>query len=134
LFFNISHSGKVAVCVFSKKNVGVDIEEQTEFSETLTKRIYCREEIDLIEKQDVSADRLYTKLWTIKESLMKYLGTGLTLDPRKITVDMNEPISAFTKEYDCSPLRFTCFESEGYALCVCSEYDNFSDEIMWFTV
>lgn len=131
VFFNISHSGTVAVCAFSDKAVGVDVEEHTHFEQELVRSVFLPKEISYVEKQLFSSDQIYTELWTIKESLMKYLGTGMTLEPKEILVAMDAPVRASTKAYDCSSLNFTAYDVSGYSLTVCSEYDRFSDSIKW---
>ena len=130
IHFNISHSGNIAVCAMSDKELGSDIEKTKHFSETLIDHVFLTSEKKFI-RPDM-ADKDCTRMWTIKESIMKYLGTGIGLGAKSITLDMNEPISAVCDSYDISQLRFTTFEADEHMLTVCSPCPDFVQEIEWF--
>lgn len=135
LYFNLSHSGSKAVCAFSDAPLGVDIEENKAFSDTLVKRIYKEEEIKYIKKHSKSReeeDAFYTSLWTVKESLMKYTGRGISMDPSRILIDMEDGYRAYYDGERMKDLFFRRYEVPGYQLTVCSEYDDFSDDISFF--
>ena len=74
-YFNLSHSGGLVVCAVEQMPVGVDVERVRHFSSMLLERV-CT----LREQEQVSAcenrDRAITRLWTMKESYMKYTGLG----------------------------------------------------------
>lgn len=76
LFFSISHSGDYSACAVSDKDIGIDIEAKDTYNENVAKRFFNKEDWVLIEE---AADKKYmfAKLWTIKESALKCLGTGL---------------------------------------------------------
>ncbi len=127
VFFNISHSGVYAVCAFSDKPVGVDIEKKHDFEDELIRYVYLQSEIDHIMRSSSDKNAAFTDLWTIKESLMKYLGTGISLEPKSICVSLDESITAQAEGFDCISLRFTQFHAPaGYSLTVCSEYEEFA--------
>ncbi|WP_199880648.1 4'-phosphopantetheinyl transferase family protein [Bacillus massiliglaciei] len=69
--FNLSHSGDWAVCAIGKEEVGIDIEKENLFPQNLAKSIFSEEE-----RSDCRNQELYG-LWTIKESYLKAVGTGL---------------------------------------------------------
>lgn len=131
LFFNLSHAGSVAVCAFSDRPVGVDVEEQRQFEEALIRRVFGEAEILQCEGSPAGANAFFTSLWTIKESLMKQLGTGMALAPDAIRIHLNAPVTAAADGFRCESLRFTPYALTGYALTVCSEYFPFSAEIQW---
>ena len=128
LHFNLSHSGRLTVCAFSEKKVGVDIEEVRQFDDALANFVYHKSEIEYIRENYAVADEGFTLLWTVKESIMKYFGTGLSLEPKKIYVDMSGGISAVCDEYDCGKLCFTTYAAEGHSFTVCSENKVFADK------
>ena len=130
--FNLSHSGKLAVCAFSDDTVGIDVEEVRTFDDDLANFVYHKSEIDYIRSNFAVHDEGFTLLWTIKESIMKYLGTGIGLGARSITLDRNEPISAVCDSHDISGLSFTTFETYEHMITVCSSYPDFVHEIEWF--
>lgn len=125
-YFNLSHSGEFTVCVLSDKEAGVDLEKTNHFEDRLANFVYHRQEREYIQKNYDQPDEGFTFLWTVKESIMKYFGTGLSLDPKKIHIDLSDPVSAVCDEYDCRSLHFTKYDLEGYALTVCSESEQFS--------
>ena len=132
LEFNVSHSGSMAVCAFSDACVGIDIEGTKVFNRNLINFVYKQEEIKYIKyrsKNQNDENCLYTKLWTIKESIMKYYGKGLSMDPRKIFVDMEDGYKAYHDGKLLENIFFTQYECMGYHIAVCSEYERFSDEI-----
>jgi len=80
-YFNASHSGKYAVCAFSDKEVGCDIEVSGKKNLCVAKRFFTEEEQNYIFNksiEDVIANKRFVRLWTLKESYLKYLGVGLT--------------------------------------------------------
>lgn len=145
VFFNLSHSGRYAVMTISDREVGIDIEKNKNFKESLVKRIFDEQEVAMASETlqgaetfsatcTRSADAYYTGLWTAKESVMKYFGIGIGMDPAKIhleTKDQNEEgdcsclmhLSATSEKEDCSSLTIHRYELEDYQISVCSEYD-----------
>lgn len=132
LEFNLSHSGNLAVCAFSDTGVGIDVQETERFSENLMNHIYKAEEIKYIKlrsKNQLEEELLCTKMWTMKESIMKYYGKGLSMDPRRIFIDMEHGSRVYYEGEALEGIFFTEFELSGYYVTVCSGYENFSDEI-----
>ena len=131
VFFNISHSESMAVCAFSDRPVGVDIEKSVDFDELMVTQIFNSGEVkqSLSKYKDKSAG--YTFLWTVKESFVKYLGIGLELSPKNICVDIGSEICVSCKGIDCANLHFYTIETGNYVLTVCSEYESFTDRVEW---
>ena len=147
VFFNLSHSGNIAVAAFSDKEVGIDIEKIKSFKDSLVEYVFDEKEISsvkkLVEKQkgksidSYCADNnsaignefnsLYTGLWTMKESLMKYNGKGISMNPKKIVI---EDGCASYEGKKLENLHFTRFEYEDYHISVCSEYGDFCAEMI----
>ena len=76
LHFNLSHSGEYAVCAISDHNIGTDIQIHQGERESLAKRFFHPEELEVLNK---AADpvRCFYDLWCLKESYIKYTGRGL---------------------------------------------------------
>ena len=134
--FNISHSEMLAVCAVSDRCVGADVEKIRSFDDDLCSYVCSEREIERVKSLCAggSPDRLYTTLWTVKESLMKYYGTGLSLHPRKIEVTLGDTISARCSSLDTSKLSFTVLEHDGYIITVCSEYSDFCDKLSFIEI
>ncbi len=79
LHFNISHSGDWVVAAFSEKPVGVDVEKIRKMNFGVAQRFFSPEEVAALlalpEKKQIE---YFFELWTLKESYLKALGTGLT--------------------------------------------------------
>ena len=81
IFFNISHSKGVVICVVATENVGVDIERidkgmSTERMYMLANRYFTQAEFDEFARKDFDAKCFFT-LWPRKEAISKCLGTPL---------------------------------------------------------
>lgn len=79
IHFNLSHSRTAVACAIHNKPVGIDIETVRPFKDSLARHVLSQSEY---EKATVSADPAYefTRLWTMKESLLKLIGCGLRAD------------------------------------------------------
>lgn len=90
LFFSISHSKNLAVCVVSKFNIGIDIEDIHRFEKKkyldinsgFSKRVLSEEEKIFLEQNCNSTT--ISNIWTRKESYSKILGKGIAMDLRTI--------------------------------------------------
>lgn len=85
IFFNVSHCDSWIVCAVEEKPIGLDIEKIASLnSDTL--EIFC----STSERNELKVSRWpefqYYQYWTIKEAMLKLVGTGLLTDPRKVMV------------------------------------------------
>jgi 4'-phosphopantetheinyl transferase len=87
IHFNISHSGDWVVIAFSDKPVGVDIEKIRNVNLGVAQRFFSEHEkkvlFSLGQKEQL---RYFFDLWTLKESFLKAIGTGLTRPLKSFTV------------------------------------------------
>lgn len=77
LYFNISHSGDYVVLAVSDEEVGCDIQEIRPYNPKVAVRHYCENETRLIEESG-SQDRVFIRLWALKESILKFTGKGIS--------------------------------------------------------
>lgn len=75
LYFNISHTKNIVVCVLSDKEIGIDI-EYLRYSDSIVKKCFNQKEKEII-KNSNNKKEIFTIIWTIKESYVKLLGIGL---------------------------------------------------------
>ncbi len=135
-FFNLSHTGEVAVCAVSGVEVGIDIEKPRKFDDALVKKAFTKNEIERVKDSDCAPELVYTKLWTVKESVMKWLGEGLSLMPEFIEVDISDTIKVKIINDDeknelIKDLKFTSYEYGEYCITVCSSAEHFCEKIAW---
>ena len=112
--FNLSHAGDYAAAVFSDCRVGIDIERIREEKEPVARRFFCPEEYAYLEKcSGPEKNRVFTELWTKKESYIKAVGEGMHLPLTDFSV-LKEGAEA-----DGEVLFRTFDRPQGYVLCVC---------------
>lgn len=75
--FNISHSGKFAVCCTSASQVGCDIEKITAEHLSVAQRFFHKNEQEYLDKSENKAEA-FCRIWTRKESYLKLTGAGIT--------------------------------------------------------
>lgn len=79
IHFNLSHSGQYVMCAVGGVPVGVDIQENIGNKSSVAKRFFPRNEYERILScpDEASANTLFYRYWTLKESYVKTLGTGI---------------------------------------------------------
>lgn len=122
--FNLSHSGEIVCLAVSDCEVGVDVQRIEAVKEKLIPRIFTPAEREWLDGTQDRETGFY-RLWTAKESVVKYLGTGIT-ELSKIEIDLTPPakikkegklLALFLKEYSLDRYRLTiCAEENKFAL------------------
>ena len=103
IHFNLSHSGPWVLCALHRERVGVDVEEVRLRDGLPAKIVMSPEEFRHFERlAPLPARDYFYRLWTLKESLLKAMGTGLSLAPDGITLDLAGP--AIRAAHGCIPL------------------------------
>ena len=134
IHFSLSHSGNVVACVVSEQEIGLDVQEHVKVNKRLAERFFTEKENILLKAQpDEGAYReLFFRLWSIKESYIKYTGLGMKqgLDTfeidweNKAVLEKNASIKGAEKTITDGNLS-ACFEEitlEGlteYAVNIC---------------
>lgn len=82
IHFSLSHSGDYIACSFSDRETGLDLQENKEPHTSalrIAKRFFAPLEYEnLLSVQDPAEQlSLFYRLWTIKESYLKFIGCGL---------------------------------------------------------
>ena len=120
VFFNISHSDSGVAVVVDTAPVGIDIQDIVPVRDGVIERCFSQAEKDIISASP-APEREFTKLWTLKESAVKYHGETVA-SLKKYSFEENKSI--FTK-YEKT---FTVHERKNLFISVCGERD-FSDII-----
>lgn len=72
LFFSLSHSGDFVFCAVSEREIGADLQEETDADwETLSRRFFSVRERERLSKE------LFFRIWCRKEAYAKLTGEGL---------------------------------------------------------
>ena len=114
LHFSVSHTNDKLFVVFSKDKIGLDVENtnrQVDYAKLLPR-------ID--NKQFVNSSYEFLRLWTAKESVVKYLGETMATDAKYIDFS---PDFAHTKYKQVPlPVHIQHLSLENFLIAVCSEY------------
>ncbi|MBR1449386.1 MAG: 4'-phosphopantetheinyl transferase superfamily protein [Prevotella sp.] len=93
LHFSLSHCREAAACVLSRRPVGIDVEGTGRFRESVARYAMSEAEMARI-LQAPRPEVEFTRLWTMKESLLKLTGQGI--NDRMKGVLEGVPPEAFT--------------------------------------
>jgi len=122
-YFNLSHSSEIVICAFSQKDeIGIDIEEIKPIEISEFDNIFTEEELNLIQKSIDPINTFY-RFWTIKESVVKAIGKGLSLP-------LSEVVVSGTNQCNFRSLSFNIHNLELNSSYFCSlastSYDEFT--------
>lgn len=133
--FNISHSANNICCAVSPHNIGIDIEQERPVNLRIAKRYFSTTEQEMLFALPPSQQQsMFFTLWTLKESYLKYTGTGLSGSLGSFTI-------AFTPHpviYSPQGLRLPVTTAhhmlpQGYHLSVCTNYANLLTQPQFIT-
>lgn len=126
--FSLSHSGQIAVCAFGDEEIGVDVQKVIPLRAGVAEKICSEGEIARLKvlSKEAAADELI-RLWTAKESAVKYLGLGLSFPLKGVEVSFTPKISAFAEGQ--GKLFLKEYPLEGYKLIVCCGRDCLPDDL-----
>lgn len=82
-FFSVSHSGGFVAVAVADEEIGIDIETIKQRRQSVEKRVFNESEIKLID-ESADCDEAFYRLWTLKESYLKAIGTGFNSNAREI--------------------------------------------------
>lgn len=116
--FNLSHAGDYAVCATGPSDLGIDIEPVGIYDPAVAVRCLSEKELFHMELLPEPDRGLYfTRLWTLKESLLKASGTGLT-DAGSFPAFVPDRLPCTAEEHYAG-FRFHEFEWTGYCASLC---------------
>lgn len=130
IYFNLSHSGSLCVCVLSEQEVGVDVEQVRELKTDLSKKVFSDDEhLTWSEMSEQEKTDYFYRIWTLKESYTKYTGEGLRQPFTEITFSFKENSIIC----NCNKaLFFRQYETKkNYHLSVCSENPNMPEQLIF---
>lgn len=138
IHFNISHSGDWVVLAVADMDVGIDVEKLRNINYRVATRFFSKgENAALKQLEGIDKLKLFFDFWTLKESYLKLLGTGLTKSLSSFTIirdnnnfKLKENISnkheaVFFRQYNFA---------EDYKLSVCSYKNDFVNKPKIYTV
>ena len=124
VFFGISHCKGYAMCMISDSNIGADCETVRKYHERTALRAFTESENRLIDESG-SRDEALSRLWSLKESYVKYTGTGLAGHMHDIVFDR---IPRYGEMIELCGTKLVQFLYEGVIISVCC--DNLDSVIL----
>lgn len=124
VYFNLSHSGKWALCVISEQEAGCDVEAIRPDNLSIA-RCFAKEEYeDILSRRDpLERLILLTRYWTLKESFMKATGLGMQLPLQSFRIVTGPPVTVIRS---CDEQRYGFAEYDtlpGYRCALCTAGD-----------
>ena len=121
--YNLSHSSQMAVIAYGDEPVGVDVEcvRYRQADEDLARRFFTENEIKYILGKggyDEAAAERFFRVWTRKESYLKFLGCGLSKELKSFDVTVPETVPG------CG---YAEYMDGGYIVTVCASEKTISN-------
>ena len=92
IHFNLSHCREAAVCMLSKRPVGVDVESVRSFKEELVRYTMNDHEVRQI-MQSERPDIEFIRLWTMKEAVLKLSGRGIMDNMKDVLENLSSELT-----------------------------------------
>lgn len=136
--FNLSHSGKYALCSIDdsgkEMQVGCDIEEIKQSKLSVAERFFCESEFQYILKQPSEKEQIeaFYRYWVLKESFMKATRLGMKLGMSQFEIEIKEGAILKRIPKDIRGdyhFREYSVKDIPYRIAVCSDCNQFSEEI-----
>jgi len=126
VFFNLSHSGKMALCAVSDGEVGADIQSIRSVGKGVLDRVFTNKEAAVYSSlPDSRKADYFFYVWAKKESVMKYFGLGLAL-PFK---DIETACGGISVRGAVGNLCCKEYFLSGYKIFACSGKNDFSESL-----
>jgi 4'-phosphopantetheinyl transferase len=131
IHFNISHSGRWVVVAVSGSRVGVDVERVKKVNLGIAERFYSeREKARLFALPAADQTEYFFDLWTLKESFLKAIGTGLTKSLKSFTIEISDDRILLLDNTEKTDLLMKQLKIEsGYKLAVCSDRELIDEKL-----
>ena len=130
IHFSLSHSADVVLCAVSESEVGCDVEQVRSVDLKLANRFFSPREQVQIKAQPTteSKEKMFFRLWTLKESYIKATGQTLSALPDFSIIFEDDKIYARQHLAQNKEFYFKEFSlNDGNCYACCAERDDFSE-------
>jgi 4'-phosphopantetheinyl transferase len=127
LFFSLSHSGNYVLCAVSNTEVGIDIEKHDIYEAQLANFFHSDEISHIASVSCENQTELFFKIWSLKESYIKYLGLGLSFPLKEFVIDCKKNDNISVTRMDGKPFlgKIQSLEINAkYASSICYNADK----------
>lgn len=112
--FNISHCRAAVACGLSSDDIGVDVQHIAPYKEKTAAYFMTEEELKGCPENE--KDLYFTRLWSLKESYVKYQGHGIFQPDRLHQISVKEGS-------DPRGFQISSFAMDGYYMAVCGNME-----------
>ncbi|MCM3783797.1 4'-phosphopantetheinyl transferase superfamily protein [Neobacillus mesonae] len=131
--YNITHSGCWVAAIFDGQFVGIDVEEIADIELSIADRFFTDNEAKWLQSLDKTEQKkAFYELWTLKESYVKAVGSGLSLPLNSFEFMVSEQgnLEFFSTEQGNSLWHFKQYAVDTeYALAACARSSHLPDAI-----
>jgi 4'-phosphopantetheinyl transferase len=131
--FSLSHSAEMVLCVAAKNpvgsdtkvghniEVGCDIEKVRSVPVGVAQRYFTPSEQTALDKctTDEERNRLFFRLWTMKESYLKMTGEGLNFSPARVEINLKN--MTVLRDNIPQPCTLQSLYISGYEISICEK-------------
>ena len=100
LHFNLSHCNGMAVCLLSRYECGVDVEQCRKMRPKIVQKVFTPDEQQILQTSD-NPDFLFTRIWTLKESYVKAIGKGIAYPMNTLNFQLDGNIVSSNRPNAC---------------------------------
>lgn len=134
LCFNLSHSEEAVVCAVGDSTVGIDIEKIRNVKDHIADRYFTDgENAHLAQFVERRQKEEFFRLWTMKESYMKYTGEGMKLALDSFEFQFLDDIRVFRDGKQCE-CHIKEYDVVDHKLTVCAKENEFADKITYIEI
>ena len=134
LHFNISHAENFVICSVSENPVGCDIEKIRSIKSGFEKRFFTQNEVSYLDKFPGEEKlKQFFRLWTMKESYMKFTGDGMKLALNRFEFIIEDSVKVF-RDGILIPCFIKEYEFLDYCISVCCEKNDFAPQLEFVEV
>lgn len=134
LHFNISHAENFVICSVSENPVGCDIEKIRSVKSGFEKRFFTQNEVSYLDKFSGEEKlKQFFRLWTMKESYMKFTGDGMKLALNRFEFIIEDSVKVF-RDGILIPCFIKEYELSGYKISVCAKENDFAPKLEFVEV
>lgn len=124
--FSLSHSGKMAMCAVADAPVGCDVEKIKNKNCDIAERFFAVDENALLKSiaDETAQKEMFFRLWTLKESFIKCIGTGLSTPLNEFSIIPEQDRITLNQSINNCQYRFVEIEfDDGYRYSTCLKYE-----------
>lgn len=132
IYFSLSHSGDYVFCAVSDEEIGVDIQRHANYRQNVVKRFFHPAEQAYISSLSLNKRAAaFFRLWTLKESCAKMLGTSLAKTLSSVSVQFTVQAVVAHANGQKLPCTFNEYNLDGYSAAVCSKKEGQAEPLQW---